>query len=107
MAQIVKRKNKNGSTYLDSFSARVPNREHLTNTGASTYSPSAFLRFSLTATVNPATARPLAVARISTSRVRLPSMMTRLIAMSESNLLGCDYLPFRHYQYSKLHRQYN
>lgn len=38
--------------------------------GASTYSPSAFLRFSLTATVNPATARPLAVARISTSRVR-------------------------------------
>ena len=67
--------------YLDSFSARVPNREHLTNTGASTYSPSAFLRFSLTATVNPATARPLAVARISTSRVRLPSMMTRLIAI--------------------------
>ena len=56
--------------YLDNFSARVPNREHLTNTGASTYSPSAFLRFSLTATVNPATARPLAVARISTSRVR-------------------------------------
>ena len=80
--------------YLDSFSARVPNREHLTNTGASTYSPSAFLRFSLTATVNPATARPLAVARISTSRVRLPSMMTRLIAMPESNLLGYDYLPF-------------
>ena len=47
------------------------------------------------------------VLRISTSRVRLPSMMTRLIAMPESNLLGCDYLPFRHYQYSKLQCQYN